>query len=296
MPPVLLLAAAALFWAGNYVVGEQVVRTVDPLSMTWLRWVPAVVPLLVLAHSIERPDWRAVVARWPTLLVLGLVGVAGYPFLLYVALQHTSAVNASVINAVNPAAIVVAAVLLRQAHAGRRTWLGVGLGLLGVLLVLTEGQLPRLLALRFNPGDLLMLGAVAAWTAYTLGGRRLPLPPLSATAVQVLLVTLALAPVAVLNGVQLPTSAPTWWGLVFIAVFPSVGAYLCWNHAVPRVSPGTAGTSMNLVTVFVVLIAVLLGQQPTTVQLGGGVLVVAGVLLTTSRQARSAREPAGLAR
>jgi drug/metabolite transporter (DMT)-like permease len=110
------------------------------------------------------------------------------------------------------------------------------------------------------------------------------LPPLASTAVQVALVTVVLAPVALVSGVQLPGDAPTWWGLVFIAVFPSVGAYLCWNHAVPRVSPGTAGTSMNLVTVFVVLIAVLLGQPPTSVQLAGGVLVVAGVLLTTSRR------------
>lgn len=286
MPPVLLLALAALFWAGNYVVGEQVVRSLDPLSMTWLRWLPTVVPLVLLAHAIERPDWRAVGRRWRTLLVVGLVGAGGYPFLLYLALQHTSAVNASVINAVNPAAIVVAAVLLGQATAGPRAWAGVGLGLVGVLLVLTEGQLPRLLALRFNPGDLLMLGAVAAWTVYTLVGRRLALPPLASTAAQVALVTVALTPVVLAAGLQLPSDAPTWWGLVFIAVFPSVGSYVCWNWAVPRVSAGTAGTSMNLVTVFVVVIAVLLGTPPTAVQLAGGVLVIAGVLLTTPRAAR----------
>jgi drug/metabolite transporter (DMT)-like permease len=196
---------------------------------------------------------------------------------------------------VNPAAIVVAAVLLRQATAGPRTWVGVALGLVGVLLVLTEGRLPRLLELRFNPGDLLMLGAVAVWTAYTLVGRRLALPALASTAVQVALVTVALAPVVLASGLQLPSDPPTWWGLAFIAVFPSVGAYVCWNWAVPRVSAGTAGTSMNLVTVFVVAIAVLLGTPPTGVQLAGGVLVVGGVLLTTARRAGAARQTAGAA-
>lgn len=290
MPPVLLLALAALFWAGNYIVGEQVVRTVDPLSMTWLRWAPAVVPLLVLAHLVERPDWRGVLARWRTLLVVGVVGAAGYPLLLYLALRHTSAVNASLINAVNPASIVVAAVLLRQARAGPRTWAGVGLGLLGVLLVLTDGDLARLLQLRFNTGDLVMLAAVVVWTAYTLAGQRLRLPPLASTAVQVLLVVLVLTPFVLVAGLDVPSDAPTWWGMAFIVVFPSIGSYLCWNHAVPRVSPGTAGTSMNLVTVFVVLIAAVLGQPPTVVQVVGGTLVIVGVVLATPRGARS---PAG---
>ena len=54
MPPVLLLALATLFWAGNFTVGEQAVRSVDPLSLTWLRWVLAALPLLVVAHLVER--------------------------------------------------------------------------------------------------------------------------------------------------------------------------------------------------------------------------------------------------
>lgn len=293
MPPVLLLALAALFWAGNYLVGEQVVRSLDPLSMTWLRWAPAVVPLLVLAHLVERPDWRALLRRWRTLLAVGLVGLGAYPFLLYLALRHTSAVNASIVNAVNPAAIVVAAVLLGQARVARRGWLGVGLGLVGVLLVLTEGDLDRLLGLRLNPGDLLMLGAVAAWTVYTLAGRRLTLPPLAATAAQAALVTLALAPVVAVSGLQLPSESSTWWGLLYIVVFPSIGAYLCWNWAVPRVSPGTAATSMNLVTVFTVLISAVLGRPPTLVQLLGGVLVIGGMLLATPRAARTGPAPGG---
>lgn len=283
MPPVLLLVLATLFWAGNYVVGERAVRVIDPLSLTWLRWVFSALPLVVLAHLLERPDWRVLARRWPSLLALGLVGVVGYPFLLYLALQHTSAVNASVINAVNPALIVASAAVLGQGRTGRWTWVGVALGLLGVLLVLSRGDVGRLLALRLNAGDLLMLGAVVAWTVYTLVGRRLGLPVLAATAVQVVLSTVVLTPFALGAGLGLPPDAATWWALAFIVVLPSIGSYLCWNLAVPRVSPGTAATSMNLVTVFVMVMAALLGQPPTVVQLTGAALVVGGVLLAGRR-------------
>lgn len=290
MPPVLLLALATLFWAGNFTVGEQAVRAVDPLSLTWLRWVLAALPLLVVAHLVERPDWRAVARRWPALLVLGVVGMTGYPMLLYASLERTSAVSSSVINAINPAVMVVMAVLVGQARAGRRTWAGVALGLLGVLLVLSRGDLSVLLALRLNSGDLIMLVAVVVWSAYTLGSQRLGLPALSATALQVVLAAVALTPFALVAGVQAPPDAPTWWAVAFIVVFPSIGAYLCWNHAVPKVSPGTAGTSMNLITVFVMVMAALLGRPPTVVQVLGAALVVGGVLLTTGARARHTPE------
>ncbi|RIK17558.1 MAG: EamA family transporter [Acidobacteria bacterium] len=284
MPPVLLLALATLFWAGNFTVGEHAVRTVDPLSLTWLRWVLAALPLLVVAHLVERPDWRGVARRWPALLALGIAGMAGYPMLLYASLERTSAVSSSVINAINPAVMVVMAVLVGQARAGRRTWAGLALGLLGVLLVLSRGDLSTLLALRLNSGDLIMLVAVVVWSTYTLGSQRIGLPALSATALQVVAAAVVLAPFALTAGVQLPRDSSTWAALAYIVVFPSIGAYLCWNHAVPRVSPGTAGTSMNLVTVFVMLLAALLGRPPTPVQLLGAALVVGGVLLATPRR------------
>lgn len=284
MPAAVLLVLATLFWAGNYVVGEQVVTVVDPLSLTWWRWVLSALPLLVVAQALERPDWRALARRWRTLLLLGLLGVAGYPLLLYAALERTSASSAAVINATNPAVIVVAAVLIGQATATWRTWAGMALGLAGVLLVLTGGDVGRLLALRFNTGDLVMLLAVLTWTAYTLLGRRVGIPPLASTAAQVLLGVLVLTPFTFAAGLDLPPDPPSWAGVIYIVLGPSIGSYLCWNLAVSQVSPTVAGVSMNLVTVFTLVIAAILGQPPTLVQVVGGVLVIGGVLLASVRR------------
>lgn len=290
MPALALLVLATLFWAGNYVVGEQVVATVGPLSLTWWRWVLSAVPLLVLAQLLERPDWRAVARRWRSVLLLGLLGVVAYPLFLYGALEHTSASSAAVINATNPAVIVVVAVLIGQATATWRTWAGTVFGLAGVLLVLTGGDADRLLALRFNTGDLIMLLAVAAWTAYTLLGRRAGLPPLASTAAQVLLSVLLLTPFTLEGGLDVPADPPTWVAVAYIVLGPSIGSYLCWNLAVSRVPPTVAGVSMNLVTVFTLLLAALLGQPPTAAQVAGGVLVIGGVLLASVR--RGVRAPA----
>jgi drug/metabolite transporter (DMT)-like permease len=276
----LCLVLATLFWSGNYVVGEAAVASMTPLELTFWRWALAAVPLLLLAQFIEKPDWRAVLRRWPALLVLSALGMSGYTLLLYGALGYTSAMNASLITAANPALIVVMAVVLLGERTTRLGWLGICLGLLGVLLVLTRGELQRLLSFTMNTGELLMIGAIIVWGFYTIIARRLKLPAIAATAVQVVMATVSLAPFALALNVQFPDTPAEGWSLAYIAVFPSLGAYLLWNLALKSTPPGTAGNYLNLMVVFTAAITVALGTPLTLVQVIGGLMVIAGVLLT----------------
>jgi drug/metabolite transporter (DMT)-like permease len=276
----LYLVLATLFWSGNFVVGQAAVASMTPLDLTFWRWTLAALPLLALAHFVEKPDWRAVLRRWPVLLLLSALGMSGYTLLLYGALGYTSAMNASLITAANPALIVVMAIFLLGERTTRLGWLGIGLGLLGVLLVLTRGELQRVLSLSINTGELLMIGAIVVWGSYTIIARRLDIPAIAATAVQVTMATVTLAPFALAMHVRLPETPAEGWSLAYIAVFPSLGAYLFWNLALKTTPPGTAGNYLNLMVVFTAVITVALGTPLTLVQVAGGIMVVAGVLLT----------------
>ncbi len=276
----LYLVLATLFWSGNFVVGQAAVGSMTPLDLTFWRWTLAAVPLLLLAHFVEKPDWRAVLRRWPVLLLLSVLGMSGYTLLLYGALGFTSAMNASLITAANPALIVVMAIVLLGERTTRLGWLGICLGLLGVLTVLTQGELARIFSLSINTGEVMMIGAIIVWGFYTIIARRLKVPAISATAVQVVIATVMLAPFALAMNVQLPDTAAEAWSLAYIAVFPSLGAYLLWNLALKTTPPGTAGNYLNLMVVFTAIITVLLGTPLTLVQIVGGLMVIGGVLLT----------------
>lgn len=293
---VVCLVAATAFWAVNYVVGAAVVDELGPVGLTLLRWSIAVLPLFALAQLIERPDWRAVLRHWPRLLVMAALGMVGYNLALYAALRFTTPVSASLINALNPALIaLVAAILLRERLGGRRI-AGILLGLIGVALVLTRGSIAALTARELNPGDLLMLVAITVWTAYTLLGRRLrAVPPVASTAVQAAMTVAIMAPVGLLTGMVLPASAGSWTALVVIGILPSVGSYLLWNVAVRRISAGSAGVFLNLITVFTVVASLLLGGTIGWAQVVGGILVLGGVALTVL-PGRGARAPAADAR
>ena len=275
------LVFATLFWAGNYVVGAIAVQSISPLDLTWLRWVLAAVPLLILAQLVEKPDWRRALRSWRRLAVLAALGVAGYVLLLYTALEYTSALSASLINAANPAVMALLAAVVLRERLGWRVVAGLVLGLFGVLLVITNGSLASVFSMRFNIGDLLMLVAISVWSVYTIVGRKLDVPPITATAIQATMVAVALAPFAIAGGVTWPAEASVGLAVVFIAVVPSIGAYVLWNLALKQVSPTTAGLYLNLVTVFTVIISVILGAQLTLAQAIGGLVVFAGVALSS---------------
>lgn len=286
----ILLTLAPLFWAGNMIVGKLVLAETDPVSLTFLRWLLAAGLLLVIAQVTERPDWRAVLRRWPLLLSLSALGMVGYVLLLYFGLSSTSPLNAALINAANPALITLLAVLVLREPFGWRKAVGIPLGVLGVAVVLTDGALLSLLTLQLNEGDLLVLLAVAVWSVYTLLGRRArEVPPITSTAVQAIFAVLLLAPVLPFTGLEWPPTPGATWGLLFIAVFPSVGAYLCFNAGMRRVPASTGAIFLNLLAVFTALIGLLLGQTISAPQLVGGAIVIAGVVLASGAGARRAR-------
>ncbi|MFF0991572.1 DMT family transporter [Kocuria nitroreducens] len=214
--------------------------------------------------------------------------MVAYTLFLYEALRHTSAIDASLINAVTPAVIALGAVVLLRDRIGPWALIGVLLGLAGVLIVLTEGRLAAVLDLDVNLGNALMLGAVAVWSVYTISGRRLAgSPPIASTAVQAILAVVVLTPVGLWSGAGWPEGTGATVSLVFIGIFPSVGAYLLWNMALRAVPAGRAGVFLNFITVFTVAISLVLGESLSWEQVAGGVLVFGGIALVSTGPTRA---------
>ncbi|GAA4284842.1 DMT family transporter [Brevibacterium daeguense] len=278
----LFLILANAFWAGNFVVGGLIADSVSPLYLTMIRWALATLPLFVIAAVIEKPQWRAVFAEWPKLLLLGVLGLIGYALLTYLALANTTSVSASLLNSLSPALIAVVAVIVARERLRPAAVLGLGLSLLGAVIVLLRFD-GGAVALDFGIGTVFMLGAVAVWVAYTVLGKLLDSPPISATAVQALFASVILIPVTLLLQAPGPADGATWLGVAFIAVFPSVLSYLMWNLAVRGVGAARAGIYLNLIPFFTAVIGLFIGVPITWMQVLGGILVVTGVVITSRR-------------
>ncbi|MCM3039483.1 DMT family transporter [Paenibacillus motobuensis] len=281
---ILFLVLANIFWAGNYIFGKYVVAEMTPLQMTFSRWLIAVILLFPIAQWIEHPNWREVWSRWKILLIMSLTGVISYNYLLYEALRYTSSLNASLVNAVNPVLIALFSALILKEKIPLKNKLGLLVSLCGVLLVLTKGQLLQIFKLEYNTGDLLMILAILVWTFYSILGKKiLSIPPISATAVSVLIALIILLPFVLYTGLQIPHSSQALVGIIYMGLFPSVGAFVFWNIGIRQMGPGRAGIFMYLITVFTAIIGLILGQPITFIQISGGLLVFIGLYLSSSK-------------
>ena len=285
--PALFLILAVLFWAGNYMAGKYVVTELTPLQLTFARWFIAIFFLFPIAQWRERPDWKQVVGEWKKLLTMAILGLIGYNFVLYEALRFTTPLNAALINSINPASIFLFSSLVLHEWISRANIFGLIISLTGVLVVLTNGQLQQILQIDYNAGDLLMLIAILSWTFYTLVGRKMQgIPPIAATTVSALFGLLLMLPFVLATGFPVFVSTGALAGVVYIALFPSVGSFLLWNMAVLRIQASQAGIYLHLLPVFTAIISILLGNAITFVQIVGGLLVFVGVYLTTMRKNR----------
>lgn len=281
---ILFLVLANIFWAGNYIFGKYVVAELTPLQMTFSRWSIAAILLFPIAQWIEQPNWRDVWSRWKILLVMSLTGIIAYNYLLYEALRYTSSLNASLVNAVNPVLIALFSALILKEKIPLKNKLGLLVSLCGVLLVLTKGQVLQIFRLEYNTGDLLMILAILVWTFYSILGKKiLSIPPISATAVSVLIALIILLPFVLYTGLQIPHSSQALVGIIYMGLFPSVGAFVFWNIGIRQMGPGRAGIFMYLITVFTAIIGLILGQPITFIQISGGLLVFIGLYLSSSK-------------
>ncbi|MBE3570525.1 MAG: DMT family transporter [Bacillales bacterium] len=288
----LFLVLANLFWAGNYVFGKYVVAEMSPLQMTFSRWVIAIFLLFPLAHWIERPDWKNVWDKWKILIVLSLLGILGYNLLLYEALRFTTSLNAALVNSINPAVIVLFSAILLKERISLVNGFGLVISLLGVLLVLTKGHLEQIFLIDYNRGDLLMLLDILVWTFYSILGKKIQnVPPISATAVSVLLGLVMLLPFILVSGVHFPLSKEAAIGIFYIGIFPSVGSFVFWNASIREIGPSRAGIYLNLITVFTALLSLIMGKPITFVQILGGLLVFIGVYLSSQKGKQAQTEP-----
>jgi drug/metabolite transporter (DMT)-like permease len=280
--PYLLLTLVALFWAGNAVVGRAARDLVPPFTLALARWSGA---LLLLAPFAWRPvlaDAKRLAAHWRIVLLLGLLGVAAFNALLYSGLHYTTATNSLLIQAAIPPLIAIFAFALFRDITNRLQIAAIVMSMTGVVIVVCQGDPTVLLHLKIGLGDALVLIASAAWAIYTVLLRKRPaVHPLSFLACTFAIAVAAMAPLAGFEAAQgqvVTWGPPALGAMAYVAVFPSLIAYLLYTRGVDLIGPARAGQFVNLLPLFgAVLSVLLLGESLDGYHLLGGGFIIGGI-------------------
>jgi drug/metabolite transporter (DMT)-like permease len=280
-----LLGLVMVFWAGNSIVGRAVRGEVPAFTLAFIRWTGA---SLVLWPFAARSVWRdrhELLAKWPAVLLLGLIGIGAFNGLLYNSLKYTTATNALLLQAAIPALVVAFDRLFFGTRADPLHSAGVALSIVGVAVIVFQGDPALALKFHFGFGDALMLVACVVWALYTVLLRLRPkVAGESFVAVTFAIGVLTMAPFAGwewLQGERIQWSLPVLGAFFFVCLFPSLFSYFMYNWATAEVGPASAGQSITLMPLFGALLsAALLGEPLYGYHWAGMALILAGIVIS----------------
>jgi len=288
----LALFAVVLMWASTFPLFKLAWRSLDPVAFTAVRFAAMVVfsmGLLATARSRVRLERRDV----PLVVASGLTGYFLYQMAFILGLARTSALASSVLVATHPIFSVLLTWALGKERPCRIEVAGVVVGFLGVAVFL--GFWDAFAGAR--PGDLLSLGAAASFGAYGVITRplavRYPSRELMAYTLGVggVLIVVTGIP-AVLHQDWRAVGGSAWLILLYAAVFPVYVAYALWNWAIRRRGVARTVVFGFLTPVLAGTLAVVgLGESFHPRQVAGGLMVVAGLILTRLRAGRGRAAP-----
>ena len=287
-----------LIWGANYAIVKSAFSEIDPQAFNAVRMFSATALFVAVMVAARRSNLLAsrtgvfytpapfTKRDWWTLAWLGLVGHFLYQVLFIGGLARTSVANSSLIIAASPAVIALGSALVRHERIGPLHWAGALLSLSGIYLVVGRGAAFGRTGLT---GDLMMFVAVLCWAAYTIGSEPLMErhSPVGVTGLSLVFGTLLYVPVTLPRILSVNWSgvgAGSIAALVYAAVLAMAVAYTIWYSAVREIGSARTSVYSNLIPIVAMLTAVLfLGEALTVRQVGGAVLVLAGVALTRIR-------------
>ncbi len=282
------LFLTAVFWGGTFIAGRQVSQdpNLGPFSIAFLRFAMASLLLLALLWMKEGRLPALSKGQIVPVLLLGMTGIFAYNAMFFKGLSVIEAGRAALIVATCPAFIAVASALFLKERLTFVRAMGIPLSIFGAVVVISRGDLHRMIAGGVGLGELFIFGCVLSWTAYSLIGKFVMqrLSPLTAVSYSSVAGAAALALPAWFEGLPralAQVSLLDWTSVAYLAVFGTVIGFVWFYQGVKLIGTTRAGLFINFVPISGVVLAFLILREPITWSLAvGAVLVLSGVYLT----------------
>ena len=288
--PYLAVTFTMFCWATTTVLVRYIRDDAPPMALSFWRLVFAFLILIPITYPRIRSQIVIIRQHWKMLALLSILLWFGGNALLFLSLQFTIAINAAVINSVEPVIIVILAWVLFRDEFTKRQAIGAVLSLGGVLILIAAGSLERLLGLNFNLGDIIVFCAYISWGLYAVLLRKLPkqLDP-------IVVVTLMLGfgiPILFLpyliesfyfRPIQL--NWLTFGTITYLGLFSGAISMIGWVYGIKTLGPIRAGQFLHLIPAFTIVLAMLvLGESLKNYHLFGIIFIVVGIYLASIRQ------------
>ena len=281
---VILALTAVFLWSLNILIARQFATTLTPIEFAFGRWCFALMILLPMGGVGVWKHRKYLLQRWKWVLSLAVSGVVLENTLIYIAAHTVGSTDLSLLNLLGPLFLtILSAFLLKQRLTILQTT-GLIITVIGVILIVTHGQVMRLKDFPMKIGDFWMILNSLCFAVYSLLQLKRPafISQIVLLTITVMVgVVLLLPPFIIKESHQLHhLTGMDYLIFIYLGIFNSVLAYLAWNSALAKIGPVKTGVIFYLQPVFSITAGYLiLGTSILPVQVLGGLIVLSGILL-----------------
>ncbi|MBS4206503.1 DMT family transporter [Bacillus sp. FJAT-50079] len=294
----LLCLIASISWGAMFPVAHHSFQYIEPFYFTIFRYIPVALILVIMLWVKEGKQAFKTEGKGWSLWFFGTMAFTVYNLFIFWgqhSLGDSGVLLASIMEALMPLISVLILWMLRGARPSITTIICILIAFVGVLLVITKGDMTTFASIGKQVVPLIaLLASVIGWVIYTLGGsgfsnwsvlRYSALTCLYGTATSTAIVLFGTA-FDFVDPPNLTAIKAVKWDLAFMIIFPGIIALLGWNVGVSIIQPVNGLLFINFVPITTVLITFIQGYALSIFEISGILLVVAGLLLNNIFQRR----------
>lgn len=289
----LLAVTAIFFWSLNIIIASYFATSLRPFEIAFGRWFVACLILVPLAWKGLKQNYQLLKQHWQLVLSLSVTGIVIDNTLIYYAGETASAVDMGLLDVTGPIFLIVLSRLFLKTPISGKQIFGLALAVLGVIVIILQGDLTKLKDVKLASGDFIMLVNTFCFAIYSLLQTKRPTQisqttMLAATAVLGVIIIIPFLFFTV-GFSQLTSLKPVDFGVfIYLGIFNSVLSYLSWNTALYKIGNIKTSVIYYLLPLFSGIEAyLLLNEKLYLSQLIGGILVIAGIALVTLAQKKT---------
>lgn len=283
--PYLEALFAVIVWGASFIATKVALQDASPITIVWLRFLMGVI-ILGFVVGLRKQFTLPAKREWGYFALLGFLGITFHQWLQSNALQTSEAGTTAWIVSTTPVFMALLGWFLLKERLGWTKNLGILLAFLGVLIVISKGDLGSVSIGKFGaPGDVLILISAINWAVFSALSRP-GLKSHPASLMMFLLMVFGWLFTTLLflttGGLrEIPSiTLNSWMALGFLGVFCSGLAYVAWYDALKALTTAETGVFLYLEPLVAVVVAFfVLGEAITLASLLGGAVILFGVWL-----------------
>ena len=166
--PYILLFVQPIFMATNIIVARGGVEYVPPISLAFWRWLTVFLILFPFFYNEILKNKKYINKEFWKLFFLGSMGCGICGAFPFIAGMSTTMANMGIIYTSSPIFIIILSAIFFNDKINFSRIIGLVLCLIGVLTIISKGNLDLLINFKFTSGDLWMIGAAMGWAVYSI--------------------------------------------------------------------------------------------------------------------------------